>query len=218
MMFTRQIGIQVRNLSMRDAFLRPITRPQSFKTTASKTLNSIRSIRFKSTNAAKEVKPLTEKEIELASEMTWSEFLALRKKQNRTSMGGSILGAFIVTGIAWGYVSQLEFDPTSTVFGYDPFMVFVFGMVFTSCIGYVVGPPLLGDPLFRLLNRSQFKSFRVKQKLFLQHISKMRVDASRQSMNNPVPDYYGEKIGSLNDYRQWLRDCNEYRRKASDFL
>ncbi|GME81560.1 unnamed protein product [Ambrosiozyma monospora] len=218
MLFTRQIGIQATNPAMKNAFLRPISRPQSFKTTASRTLESIRSIRFNSTKAAKPVKPLTQEEIDLASKMSWSEFLALRKKQRGVSLGSSILGSFLATGIAWGYVSQIEIDPTATIYGYDAFTIYIAGMMLSTGIGFVLGPALLGDPLFYLFNRSQVKPFRVKQKLFLQHISKMRVDASRQSMNNPVPDYYGEKIGSLNDYRQWLRDCNEYRRKASDFL
>lgn len=41
---------------------------------------------------------------------------------------------------------------------------------------------------------------------------------SRQNMQNPVPDYYGEKIQSISDYRRWLRDCSVYRRKAAHGL
>jgi hypothetical protein len=32
-----------------------------------------------------------------------------------------------------------------------------------------------------------------------------------------VPDYYGEKIGSMKGYRQWLRDQATYRRKAGAY-
>ena len=32
---------------------------------------------------------------------------------------------------------------------------------------------------------------------------KNRVDPSRQSVSNPVPDYYCEKVGNLKQYRQW---------------
>ncbi|CAE6512367.1 unnamed protein product [Rhizoctonia solani] len=49
---------------------------------------------------------------------------------------------------------------------------------------------------------------------FYQHIVKNRVDPSRQTATNPVPDFYGEKIGSLRDYRQWLRDQARYQKKA----
>jgi hypothetical protein len=46
----------------------------------------------------------------------------------------------------------------------------------------------------------------VKERLFFQHIKRRRADPSRQSVQNPTPDYYAEKVGSIKDYRQWLRD------------
>jgi len=49
---------------------------------------------------------------------------------------------------------------------------------------------------------------------FHQHIVRNRVDPAAQTATNPVPDFYGEKIGSLHQYRQWLRDQSRYRRKA----
>jgi len=63
-----------------------------------------------------------------------------------------------------------------------------------------------------------------KDRQFHQHIKRNRVDPSLQSTTNPVPDFYGtcfssglghyivltcfagEKIGSMKEYRQWLRD------------
>jgi hypothetical protein len=52
-----------------------------------------------------------------------------------------------------------------------------------------------------------------KEKEFLAHIKKNRVDPSFQSLSNPVPDYYGEKIGSVQQYRQWLKDQRAYNKK-----
>ncbi len=68
---------------------------------------------------------------------------------------------------------------------------------------------------------------------FLKRIRKNRVDPRAQSAVNLVPDFYGkfilyssimslttkvawlgEKIGSLHDYRQWLRDQSKYKKKA----
>lgn len=57
-----------------------------------------------------------------------------------------------------------------------------------------------------------------KEKEFLAHIKKNRVDPSFQSLSNPVPDYYGEKIGSVTQYRQWLKDQRAYNRKRETFL
>jgi len=32
-------------------------------------------------------------------------------------------------------------------------------------------------------------------------------------MSNPVPDYYGEKIGSVADFRNWMKDQRAYNKK-----
>jgi len=53
-----------------------------------------------------------------------------------------------------------------------------------------------------------------REREFLQHIKKNRVDPSFQSFRNPVPDYYGEKIGSIKQYKQWLKDQRAYNRKS----
>ncbi|QPG76849.1 hypothetical protein FOA43_004243 [Brettanomyces nanus] len=161
---------------------------------------------------------LSTEEIKLSRKLNWEQFLSLRWTQRRISIGSSVVGSMIAMAFAWMYVSSKEIDPTETIFGLDAFTVYIGGIMCTGVFGYLLGPPLLGDTLFNLTHRSIMKPYMIKQKLFLRHIGKMRVDASRQSMNNPVPDYYGEKISSLKDYRQWLRDCNEYRRKASEFL
>jgi len=51
-------------------------------------------------------------------------------------------------------------------------------------------------------------------KEFHKHIVKYRVDPTRNSGRNVVPDYYGEKIKSVSDYRKWLRKQQNFRRKA----
>jgi hypothetical protein len=57
-----------------------------------------------------------------------------------------------------------------------------------------------------------------REREFLKHIQKNRVDPSFQSFSNPVPDYYGEKIGSVKQYRQWLKDQRAYNKKREAFL
>ncbi|CDK24381.1 unnamed protein product [Kuraishia capsulata CBS 1993] len=151
------------------------------------------------------------------SGLTWSEFLQLRKSQRRINFTTSIVTGFLGSTFAWGYVSTLSIDPTEMIFGMDPFTVYIGGVMVAGGIGYAVGP-LFGDAIFKFANRKVLPDYATRQRQFLKRIIKNRVDAARQSMSNPVPDYYGEKIGSLADYRQWLRDCNTYRRKAREFL
>lgn len=194
----RNIGIRV----MKPSFF--FKRPTSFQQ------------RFNST--LKKAYEPTKHEVELASKINWEDFLSLRKQQRRIGAFGSIAAAILTMAGSFSYLSQIEIDPTETLFGLDIFTVYIGAILCTGFVGFMFGPSLIGDPMFALLNRKMMGTYRIKQKLFLKHIAKMRVDASRQSMNNPVPDYYGEKIGSLQDYRQWLRDCNEYRRKAREFL
>ncbi|KIR27691.1 presequence translocated-associated motor subunit PAM17, mitochondrial [Cryptococcus deuterogattii 99/473] len=49
---------------------------------------------------------------------------------------------------------------------------------------------------------------------FYHRIKKNRADPRFQSVQNIVPDFYGEKIVSLSTYRRWLRDQAVYKRKA----
>lgn len=54
-----------------------------------------------------------------------------------------------------------------------------------------------------------------KEKAFYGHIKRYRADPTSSSVNNPVPDYYGEKIGSVADYRRWLKDQRAFNRKKN---
>lgn len=60
--------------------------------------------------------------------------------------------------------------------------------------------------------------FMQKEKEFFDRIRRYRVDPSSNSIANPVPDYYGEKIGSVQGYRQWLKDQRAYNRKRRNFI
>lgn len=149
--------------------------------------------------------------------LTWEEFLKLRKQERRINFGSSIFSSFIGSITSWGYISQVEIDPTQMIFGMDPFVVMMGGMAAGTLLGFLLGP-LLGGGIFNIKNRRILNEYYEKQKTFLKHIIKNRADPSRNSFQNPVPDYYGEKIGSLKEYRTWLRDCNAYKKKAQEFL
>ena len=53
---------------------------------------------------------------------------------------------------------------------------------------------------------------------FYRRIKKHRVDPSGGSSANPVPDYYGEKIGSVKEYRNWLKDQRAFNKRRQNFL
>lgn len=54
-----------------------------------------------------------------------------------------------------------------------------------------------------------------KEKSFYARIKRYRGDPAHSSPQSPVPDYYGEKIASVKDYRRWLKDQRAFNLKRS---
>lgn len=150
-------------------------------------------------------------------DLTWNEFLALRIKRRRINVACSFVTAAGGMLLGWGYLANVEIDPTEPIFGFDPIIVYSIGLIICGGLGYLAGPSL-GDVVFKQMIRKQAAAFGRKNSDFLKHIQRNRPDPRSQSYTNPVTDYYGEKIGSLHDYRRWLRDGRVYRKKTERFL
>lgn len=73
--------------------------------------------------------------------------------------------------------------------------------------------PFVGEGVFRVVYRKDWGGMAEKEKSFYARIRRLRVDPSLASYSNPLPDYYGEKIGSVGDFRTWMRDQRAYNRK-----
>lgn len=151
------------------------------------------------------------------NKMTWPEFFQLRKKERVYNTVSSVLTAIVFVNGSWFYFSTLEIDPTQTILGFDPLMTISVGMIGFAGVGWLLGP-IFGSALFKVSSGSKLAQYQQKQLAFLAKIQKNRVNPQSQSFSNPVPDYYGEKINSIQQYRQWLRDCHSYKRKAIEFL
>ncbi len=93
----------------------------------------------------------------------------------------------------------------------------MFGLVYRRfASGMAVVSALLPFSLFVAFSNANLFFFAAnlqKEREFYQRIKRYRSDPAGQSMNNPVPDYYGEKITSVKDYRRWLKDQRAFRRK-----
>ncbi|KAJ3525341.1 hypothetical protein NMY22_g10618 [Coprinellus aureogranulatus] len=145
--------------------------------------------------------------------LTWPEYLAIRRSRHRWQAVSMVPGGLAGFSGGLAYFGSLETDPMKLIWGFDPFMVY--GFLSAACLGFgaLLGPTV-GGALWRFTHRHQAHLIDEKDRAFLEHIAKNRVDASLQSATSPVPDYYGERIGSLSDYRQWLRDQSKYRKKV----
>ncbi|KAG6334514.1 hypothetical protein ID866_4567 [Astraeus odoratus] len=145
--------------------------------------------------------------------LTWSQYLDIRRQKRRwetaVTIPCTLLG--LVGGVA--YFGSTEADATKPIMGVDP--LFFYGGCTIACmgLGYLVGP-VIGSACWRLTHRRTMGLIEEKDREFHKRIVKNRVDPTAQSATNPVPDYHGEKIGSLHQYRQWLRDQAKFRRKA----
>lgn len=145
--------------------------------------------------------------------LPWADYLTIRKKKRRWETAMTI--PFTIGGFAGGvaYFGNLEMDPTKPIFNVDPMIVYGFSTLACAGLGYLIGP-IVGSMIWRMTHRRTMSLIEARDREFHQHIVKNRVDPTAQSATNPVPDFYGEKIGSLHDYRQWLRDQARYKRKA----
>lgn len=145
--------------------------------------------------------------------LSWPEYLTIRKRKRRWEMATTIPSTFLAFGAGLSYFGSIESDPTSLLFGIEP--IYIYGLATVSCggFGYLLGP-MIGNSLWRMTHRQLLPRIEARDAQFYQHIVKNRVDPSRQTATNPVPDFYGEKIGSLQGYRQWLRDQSKYKKKA----
>ncbi|KAG0141407.1 hypothetical protein CROQUDRAFT_718180 [Cronartium quercuum f. sp. fusiforme G11] len=147
--------------------------------------------------------------------MSWSQYLALRKQQRQYSLFTTIPSTTIGLYLGISHFATIESLPTDLIFGLEANYVYAIATFGCAVLGYLVGP-VIGHGLFRLrISKEIQKSMQERNSQFYQHVQRNRVDPAQSNLNNPIPDFYCEKVGSLRDYRNWLRDQATYRRKVS---
>ncbi|KAF9434096.1 TIM23 complex component [Entomortierella beljakovae] len=148
--------------------------------------------------------------------MDWNTYFALRRSRRnyeRIFMAPCAIIGFAGAGY---YFAQKDFDPTP-IFGMDQVVVYMAGTVAVGIIGLAAGP-VVGNMVFRTINSKAKPLVDSMDKEFYKHIVKNRADPSANSVRNPIPDFYGEKIKSVGEYRSWLRKQREFRRKARFYV
>ncbi|SPO26533.1 related to PAM17 - constituent of the TIM23 complex [Ustilago trichophora] len=149
--------------------------------------------------------------------LSWDKYLQLRRSRRLAGMVTTIPTTLLAGAAAGSYFLTLEIDPSNTIAGLDPIYINAGLTLACTGLGWLTGPTV-GNSIWGLLHRKNAKQIAQKDHDFYEHIKRNRVDPTRQSVQNPVPDYYGEKIGSIKQYRQWLRDQAAFRRKAAHGL
>ncbi|ORY79774.1 mitochondrial import protein Pam17 [Leucosporidium creatinivorum] len=146
--------------------------------------------------------------------LDWPTFLRMRRQQRIIGLAASVPTTIVGLGVGVQYFASIEADAGSLIMGVEA--VYVLGAAAIGCgvVGWLVGP-VVGNQIWRLTHRKALKAFETKEKDFFEHIKRNRADPSRQSVSNPVPDYYAEHVSSLRLYRVWLRDQAAHSRKAA---
>lgn len=153
-----------------------------------------------------------------AATLNWNQFFALKKQRRNINMVcGAVAAA--ASGVATGgYAANVEILPLEKILGMDPTMVVGLTVAALMPLGYLVGQAAIGDTVFALANRRTHKEFVAKEKVFLEHVARNRPDPGKLSVANPIPDYYGEKIMSLADYKKWLKDCHTFTQRSENLF
>ncbi|KAM0701147.1 hypothetical protein Q7P35_011508 [Cladosporium inversicolor] len=149
--------------------------------------------------------------------LTWNRFFDLRRKRRFINLGASVVTAVITVGVAAPIIANQDIDTWGAqISGMDPFVVLGVTTFTVAIAGWMCGPTF-GTAGFKLWagRRGWNKAIAEKEKSFYARIKRYRADPSSSSPQNPIPDYYGEKIASVKDYRRWLKDQRVFNRKKN---
>ncbi|KAK5801436.1 mitochondrial import protein Pam17-domain-containing protein [Linnemannia elongata] len=149
--------------------------------------------------------------------MDWNSYFALRgtrRLYERVFMVPSTLLGLLGGGY---YFAHQDFDPTISIFGMDQVLLYGLGTVGVGLVGLAVGP-VVGNVIFRAVHANARPLLDKMDREFFKRIALNRANPTGNPLGHPIPDFYGEKVKSVHDYRSWLRKQREYRRKAIYFV
>jgi mitochondrial import inner membrane translocase subunit TIM23 len=163
--------------------------------------------------------------------LTWNEYFKLKIQRERI---GPVFGIPFALGSTAAVITGYEFSPADPILGMDPSIIVMAGAILAGVFGYQSGS-FVGQQAFTLAKRRIIKQLDKMDKSFYTRIKTYRADrpqlnyvpgflrtssrlsaalsrnpekkkAAQELANvNAAQDYYGEKIKSVVDYRDWLR-------------
>ena len=146
--------------------------------------------------------------------LDWNTFFRMRTIRRRYSLTSSVVTSLGSTaGALYAFSESPSIaDNITKVIPTDPVIALVIATFSSTIVGWLIGPAF-GNTIWKLSHRARLQEFNIKERGFFERIKKHRVNPSGASTNNPVPDFYGEKVGSVAGYRRWLKDQRAFNRK-----
>ncbi|KAL1917808.1 uncharacterized protein VTP21DRAFT_3642 [Calcarisporiella thermophila] len=150
------------------------------------------------------------------AQLDWNTYFTLRRQRRLYERAAAIPStlAGLSVGGAYFFSQEIDITQTHTLIGLDPVTTCVIYTILCGAGGLLLGP-VAGNATWRLFHRRILNEMDKRDKAFYERIVRNRADASLNSFRNPVPDYYGEKIKSVAEYRTWLRKQREHQRKGT---
>ncbi|PVU97690.1 hypothetical protein BB561_000382 [Smittium simulii] len=134
----------------------------------------------------------------------WATFFKLRTQKRAAEIVVSVPATFISMTSSAAYLSTLSVASLSVINGVDPTFILAGCVAVSGGLGYLFGR-YLGGLFYNLFNRNILNKLTIKETDYFNHIKNNRSDPKLSSFRNPLPDFYGEKISSTKDYREWLK-------------
>ena len=151
--------------------------------------------------------------------LNWNDFFKLRKSRRRYSLISSIITSVVCCGATAFTLTdspQVQ-DQLTKLIPADPFITLGIVTFGGLLLGWLIGP-VFGNSVWRLSHRGRLPEFTIKEREFFARVKAHRVNPAGASTTNPVPDFYGEKVGSVQGYRRWLKDQRAFNRKRGGML
>ncbi|KAI9104051.1 mitochondrial import protein Pam17-domain-containing protein [Phlyctochytrium arcticum] len=152
------------------------------------------------------------------TDLPWRDYFALRRSRKNWERSGGVLGGLVgFVGGSYYFVAVADFDPTQQIMGLpDPTYLYIAGAL-AAAAGATVGGIILGGQGWRLAkSRQTLRALDIRDKDFFHRIQHHRPKEIAAVVPIPgsqsgMPDYYGEKILSVEDYRNWLQKQRKFR-------
>ncbi|KAI9193622.1 mitochondrial import protein Pam17-domain-containing protein [Polychytrium aggregatum] len=145
----------------------------------------------------------------------WKQYFELRKSKSHAEIAAAAVGGSVTFFAASIYVFAIaDYDPTKMIMDMDPMVTYSAGIFVATGCG--IGLSLLsGGSIWRLFtNKQLLKGMDLREREFFDRIAKHRPTTQNTSLQNPMPDFYGENVKSVADYRAWLRKQRAYKLKV----
>jgi import inner membrane translocase subunit TIM23 len=152
----------------------------------------------------------------MSQTITWTRFFQLRRAQKTTEQVLMVcLGVGGLMGGSYYFGAVADFDPIQPVFGVmDPHIAYGGASLLVGAVAAATGS-IGGSHVWRLAqSKSLLKALDAREKEFFQRIQRHRPKEIKTSLQNPLPDYYGENIRSVGDYRRWIKKQRQWRVKV----